>query len=162
VSCPLKSRPLSSINSVFWRVLVVCTTHALQYQVPCHLSIMFSGVSLSSTSHDLQYQGPCHLSAVFWRVLVVCTSHDLQYQGPCHLSIVFSGVSLSSVLVISCNVPVMYPCCILQSTGLMYFVFCHLHPFFPQPPRQCLAPNNHLSTLNLPYTVSPVRACLSI
>jgi hypothetical protein len=33
-------------------------------------------------------------------------------------------------------------------------VFCRLFPFFPQPPRQCLGPTCHLSTLT--DTVSPV------
>ncbi len=33
-------------------------------------------------------------------------------------------------------------------TGSMYFVFCRLFPSSPQPPRQCLAPTCHLSSLN--------------
>ncbi len=35
-----------------------------------------------------------------------------------------------------------------ESTVPMYFVFCRLYPFFPQPPQQCLAPTCHLSPLN--------------
>ena len=34
------------------------------------------------------------------------------------------------------------------TTGPMYFVFCRRYPFSPQPPRQCLGPSCHLSTLN--------------
>ncbi len=38
----------------------------------------------------------------------------------------------------------LYP---FYSTQLMYFVFCRLYLFSPQPPRQRLAPICHLSTL---------------
>ncbi len=33
-------------------------------------------------------------------------------------------------------------------TGIMYYAFCRLYPFSPQPLRQCLAPTCHLSSLN--------------
>jgi hypothetical protein len=36
----------------------------------------------------------------------------------------------------------------LRSKRPMYFVFCRLYPFSPQPPRQCLGPICYLSTLN--------------
>ncbi len=33
--------------------------------------------------------------------------------------------------------------------GPMFFVSCRLYPSFPQPPRKCLGPTCHLSTLNV-------------
>jgi hypothetical protein len=42
----------------------------------------------------------------------------------------------------------------LAATGPMYFVFCRLYPFNPQPPRQCLGTTCVISLL-LNNTVSP-------
>ncbi len=39
-------------------------------------------------------------------------------------------------------------CLLTRATGALYFVFCRLYPSTLQPPRQCLAPNCHISTLN--------------
>jgi hypothetical protein len=38
--------------------------------------------------------------------------------------------------------------CPFYSTGPMYFDFCRLCPFSPQPAWQCFAPTCHLSTFN--------------
>jgi hypothetical protein len=35
-----------------------------------------------------------------------------------------------------------------EATGPMYFVFCRLYLSSPKPPRQCLSPTCHLSSLN--------------
>ncbi len=50
--------------------------------------------------------------------------------------------------------------CSLYINGPIYFVFCRLYPFSPQPPRQCLGPP--VISLLFSNTVSPVRACLII
>ena len=47
-------------------------------------------------------------------------------------------------------------------TGPVYFVFCRLYPFSLQPPRQCLGPACHLSTLNFKLTLCRRCGPLSI
>jgi hypothetical protein len=42
----------------------------------------------------------------------------------------------------------------IKPYGQMYFVFCRLYPFSLQPPRHCLGPICHISTLNQQYCIA--------
>ncbi len=136
MACNIKVTVICQLCTGIWRVLVVCTSHDLQYQGPCHLSIVFSGVSLSSVlvmTCNIKDPAICQLC------FLVC---------PCRLYLSYPIIFPSCIPVASCR---QQGQCILFSVVFTASPLSHHGSI-------CLLP---FISLLLTYTVSPVRACLS-